>query len=732
MSTTFPTVRFARRLGASSTPPSVQLSAFVLFVYTICLVPVNVAELSVVRAVFGFVLLSFVPGYLVVEYLRDEFRPVDFLYAVGLSVSLSMLLGWAANFLYLQLEAGPEPFGQPTTPLLYVGVYSLLTTLTWYAGDGVSTQPVDLLIGDADFRPLTILAMIPVLGIAGALLINRIGRNEVTLLTILLVGLVPVVVYTFDSDKRYYAAAIAAISLTLILQNTVIMTYLGRGDGLIEYEIGKRVIANGYWIPGGGKAGMPRIGVLHPVYALVMDMNLLWEFKLVHPILFALVPLVTYKLTARYFSKDIAILSATLYIFLPRTYQLLGRNTRTGAAIFFAAFLLLVLLDDEIDQLHRSVLAVVFFWSVISSHYGVGPLVLFGLIFAYILNVASSFLLGNKWPSQLPSERIVLYVALTLVWYLYLTSGTLGFVASVIIGQTTGQVFLTSSSTATRSLAFGMPSLSYRVMLYGHLLVGVMSTLGMGFVYLRYLEDGIPYWERLRTWLRKKVYPGLSDRILKDSNYIHLAAGIYLSFPLSFGPQILSAGRTFGLVMMILAPFPIILLYSTRLPYVGAKPALAALFGLLIVTSGFIPAVVTHDVSPQPEIDGQRIVESGTRLEQFSYYRVSSQKNSIFTSNFILGHFPNDATIHKSKLGKFNQQLYEGQRRANVGFTQLEAPGEAAQKYIYLSETDTVTDTNTNGFRGFTYYTYDPLYPYDTASTIYTTGDDRIHYNDRT
>lgn len=721
MSTSFPTTRLIFRRELPPMPHSVRLSLSVLFVYSVVFFADSGLGLSLVRGVAGFVLLSFVPGYLVVDTIRDEFRVADVLYAVGLSVTLSMFVGWVPNSVYLQLEPGPRPLSQPTISFVYVGAYGLLTAAVWYFGDQTPRHPLRHLLNDYDLRVLLVLLTVPTLAITGAVLINRTGFNGLTLLTIFLVGLVPVCVYAFDMKSKYYPLAIAAISLALILQNTVIMTYLGRGDGLVEYEIGRQVLQNGFWVPLGGKAGMPRIGVLHPVYALLMDLNLLWEYKLIHPLLFALVPVVTYEITSRYFSKDIAFLSATLYTFLPRTYQLLGRNTRTGSAIMFTAFLLLILLDDDFPQRYKSFLGFAFFWSVITSHYGIGPLVLFAIVFAFGLNLLSSVVLENKRPTELPFERISLYAVLTTIWYMYLTTGTFGFVTGVIIENFTGEVLQTSSSTATRSLRFSMPSFSYQVMLFSHLLVGVLTSLGLGLVYLRYLGDGFPYGQRVTDWLRRTVYSGLSGRTLADSNYLHLAAGIYLFFPLSFGPQILSAGRTFGFVMMLLAPFPILVLRSTQFERIGAKPALASLFALLLVTSGFVSATVTHDVSPQPEIDGERIVESGSTLERFSYYHISTNQNTVVASNFILGHVPDRSTVQGTALGELFHQFYTGPQPA--------ATSETRSEYVYLSESDTVTGTYTYGLRGFTYYAYEPLPSFHESSRIYTTGRDELYYN---
>lgn len=720
-----------------SMPRAVRFSLFVLGVHLLSLLPVDLPSFSVVQAISGFLILSFVPGFLLVSYVLDEFTLTGFLYAVGFSVAFSMFVGSAANLLYLGFDTAIVPFEQPTISIIYVWASAMLSILVWTLTDPNDARTFVLRIPDYDVRVLLLLVFVPMLAVTGAMFINRYAFNELTLLTITCIALVPVFVYYFDDRGTYYPVAIGAISSALLLQNTVITTYLGRGDGKAEYEIGKVVLENGYWIPGAAKDAMPRIGVLQPVYSLLMDTSLLWTFKLAHPILFAVVPIITYVIASRYFSKDVAFLSAILYIFLPRTYQIISRNTRTGAAILFTAFLLLVLLDTDLSNRLQRFLVITFFWGVITSHYGIGPLVVFALVVAYLLNVLASFLLGGKRPSEIGLSRVALFTTLIVVWYAYLTNGTFDFIAGALYGQISGSLFFTSGSTAVRSInlatettggAFGMPSGSYEVMFVGHLLLGVFTSIGISLVYLRYFGHGIPYLLEIQRWVDRNVFPGLSDNVLEDSNYVHLAMGMFLFFPLSFGPQILSAGRTFALVMVIVAPFPILVLRSVRLQRIGSKPALALLVAFLLVTSGFVSAAATHDVSPQPTIDSNRIVESGSTQERFAYYRDASPRNSIMASNFVLAHLPDGAVLQRTSLGSFTSAFYTEDRISNIRSTPLDVSTEDSQEYMYLSESDTVTGTNTQGHLGFIFYTYEPLPSYIESNTVYTTGNDKLHY----
>jgi len=269
-------------------------------------------------------------------------------------------------------------------------------------------------------------------------------------------------------------------------------------------------------------------------------------------------------------------------------------------------------------------------------------------------------------------------------------------------------------------------------MFVGHLFLGVFASAGISLVYLRYLAHGLPYLPNVREWIDSYVFAGLSNRVVEDSNYVHLAVGMFLFFPLSFGPQILSAGRTYALVMVIVAPLPILVLRSTRLARVGAKPALVAMTVFLLVTSGFMAATVTHDVSPQPIIDGERIVEEGSTLEQFAYYRSSNSKNSIEASSFILAYLPQDATVQKSLIGKFSSRFHAIEPHSDLQFTRLGSSNQNPQGYTYFSEPDTVTGTNTQRHAGFIFYEYDPLPSYPDSNLVYTSGQDEVHRHDTT
>jgi len=113
--------------------------------------------------------------------------------------------------------------------LLYVGASGTLSGFVWIASDEISTEPIISRIPNYDLRVLALLVSVPMFAVVGAMFINRYAFNRITLLTIVCIALVSMFVYHFDERGKYYPAAILSLSTALLLQNTIITTYLGRG-----------------------------------------------------------------------------------------------------------------------------------------------------------------------------------------------------------------------------------------------------------------------------------------------------------------------------------------------------------------------------------------------------------------------------------------------------------------------------------------------------------------------
>ncbi|WP_248898292.1 DUF2206 domain-containing protein [Haloplanus halobius] len=714
---------------APNTHQSIRFSGFLTILYAVSVfLPEPLPGTTAIQAALGFVLLTFVPGLLILRIIRDRFRPIDMLYAVALSLAFSMFVAWLANAVYMQFQIIPKPFNGTTLVWIYVGVISVLTASAWYLTR--DQTPVDEIycvfsyICEYNTKIILLLLTLPVFGVSGALFINRVGENTIALSVLAACAVLPLLVLQFDRKRRYLGLSILAISFALVLQRALLATHLAFGDGMAEYSIAQNVLSTGYWIPTGTKGAMVRIGPMQAAYKLVMDIPLLWVFKIAHPVVFAFTPVIGYLLSTRYFSKEVAFLGSALYVFLPETYRLLPRNTRTGAAIFFTAVLVAVILDSDIKKRHRKFLALTFFWALITSHYGVGPLVLLLIIPAYVCYRVLRYLGGESQPMA-EFTGLTLYVVLTFGWYAYITRDTFDFVGSVLIGRALNFLTPTTNTAATNAISFEMPSLSFKVFFYSHLIIAALTCLTIGIIALIYLLRLLSVEHRAITQFENVIQED-APGALRNGAYLSVVLGLAVLFPLSFGPNVLSSARTFGLLMVILGPFAIL---AVRLPKFSRSqfvPASVLLIVLMLLSSGFIAATVTHDASRAPNFDRDRIMQSGDPIEQFALYRVYTPESGLFASSFIAEYIPDESTVYKSKLGTYQTELTVPDE-TDPNIQSIENPDDLNEGYTYIAQADTTSGTITTGFNGFVYYDFFDLPQFISKNKVYTNGPAKVY-----
>jgi len=714
---------------APNTHQSIRFSGFLTILYAVSIfLPDPLPGTTAIQAALGFVLLTFVPGLLILRVIRDRFRPIDMLYAVALSLAFSMFVAWLANAVYRQLQIIPKPFTGTTLVWIYVGVIGALTASAWYLTR--NQTPVDEIrraftyIYEYNIKVVLLLLTLPVLGVSGALFINRVSENSIALSVLAACAVLPLLVLQFDGKRRYLGLSILAISFALVLQRALLATHLAFGDGMAEYSIAQSILSTGYWIPTGTKAAMVRIGPMQAAYKLVMDIPLLWVFKIAHPVVFAFTPVIGYLLSVRYFSKEVAFLGGALYVFLPETYRLLPRNTRTGAAIFFTAILVAIILDSGIQKRHRNFLALAFFWALITSHYGVGPLVLLLIIPAYVCYRILRYLGGEPQPMA-EFTGLTLYVVLTFGWYAYITRDTFSFVGSVLIGRALNFLTPTTNTAATNAVSFDMPSLSFKVFFYSHLIIAALTCLTIGVLSLVYLLRVLSIEHQVINQIEGIIADDASG-VVQNGAYLSIVLGLAVLFPLSFGPNVLSSARTFGLLMVFLGPFAILAVRLPKLSRGRFVPAGVLLMILMLVSSGFVAATVTHDASRVPNFDRDRIIQSGDPIEQFALYRVYTPERGLFASSFIAEYIPDESTVYKSKLGTYSTEL-KAPDETDPNIQSIKDLEDLNKEYTYIAQADTTSGTITTGFNGFVYYDYFGLPKFTTKNKLYTNGPSKIY-----
>jgi uncharacterized membrane protein len=554
-------------------------------------------SIPIVQPLIGFVYLTFVPGILLLTVLR--MRDLDIveiaLYAVGLSISIVLSIGLVANIVFNALNViKPFSFLAVTSSVSFVVL--LLCAVAYFRnrtqghsyapGTRKRLPPKPLFNTEmsAPLAPTLFLCMIPFLAVFSTYLVNTYNVNAGQLLLWLLLCVV-VLLIAFDKfiPSKLYPLAVFVIALPLLFQQTLISAWLTGADIQTEWFLANTVLNTDVWNPSllAQYNGMLSVVALAPIYSLISSLDLIWVFKLVYPIIFALVPVGLYQIFRRQLNDKVAFLSCFFFMSFAPFYVQMTTLARQEVAELFFVLLILVLVSKEMDQRIQSALFIVFGVSLVVSHYGLTYIVVSFLFVMWLVltvaRVAGSKLSLRHLPTKIgirkddqiaapvptsPPRSLVTIVSVSVLfiastaWYFYTAQGTvtqqLILLGSHIAGSI-GELFNPTYSQAANVVAQGpLPGILHRVNAYLNylnvffFLVGVcltvflkkqrfklefsfmvLATIALGFLIA---SVAIPYLGAALDWTR--VY---------QITFFFLAPFLVLGF--------ISIGETVGVIM---------------------------------------------------------------------------------------------------------------------------------------------------------------------------------------
>jgi len=297
----------------------------------------------ILLSLLWFPILIFLPGFVILGLLKlKDIHWLDgLLYAVGLSLVFDIIVGLVLNF-GLPLFGIAKPISALPVTLAWVVATLVFVGLIYRYGNRI-TQPYYFRMSWWNLSPLLIYA----------------------------------------------------VSVFFIYQMTLPTANLMGSDVHLEYYYANQTIMNGYWnvsSPVPVNTCLP-IVILLPVFSILTKVDAMWIFKAVQPLLFALLPLVLYRIYRMQFGHVVATLAVVFFITLPSFTMDVVQLVRQQYAMLFFALVALLLVDRRINIWVKSALAVVFGVGVIVSHYGLG-MGFVGYIFLVTVLVA---LLKAKW-----------------------------------------------------------------------------------------------------------------------------------------------------------------------------------------------------------------------------------------------------------------------------------------------------------------------------------------------
>ena len=599
-------------------------------------------HIPIAREALAFLYDTFLHGVLVLKALRlHGLGTIEtVLYSVGLSLAVLMFTGLAANIIY-PLLGYMRPFSlEALFPLLIAVVQALLVLALTRDREYSDPDPPVSIIPPAPAVPL--LALLPFLAIIGAYVRNE--HHMVTYLFLLLV-LIAVIGLAIGFDRfippSCYPLAVYTIALSLLYHTSLISGYVWGYDIHHELHLVNGVLGSGLWdasIPYNTNA-MLSVVVLVPIYSLITGMDPVWIFKIVFPLLFALVPLGLYHIFAKQTNAKIGFLAAFFFVAFFTFYTEMISLARQQIAEIFLMLTILVMIDKAMNRARWALLLGTFGIGMIVSHYGLSYIYLSALVPAWLLLVFSENLpagireklsvVGDNpsWgmASKVQARTLVLPYILILavsayLWYSTVAGGTAFATITGIGDKIVSALFVGALSPTT---AQGMHILTTQAVSPLHSLAKVVHVATQGLICVGLLAT---LFGRER-WRIKPEYIAISLVFLA----INLA-GIVVPFFASS----LNTSRLYHITLIFLAPFAIIggiTLYEAvvgRIPQVRVTPFAKSAYQVLAIffvvfflfNTGLIyqitddrpTSIALETTGDKPVFNGREVVGAGWLL----------------------------------------------------------------------------------------------------------------------
>ena len=572
-------------------------------------------HIPIIRQLSSFIILTFIPGVLILRILNihNLGSAKTVLYSVGLSIASLMLLGLFMNKFY--------PFFGILKP---ISLFNLIVTINFfilllcffsYFRDRNFSKPDFVQVEELLSPSLLFLCLVPFLSIFGTYLLNDYGNNTLQMAFSLLIAIFPLITLKWI-PKKLYPLVILVLSLSLLLHTSLLSPYTWGADINLENTLANYVINNGLWDASINANYNTSLSVvlLAPIYSIIANLSLIWCLKIIYPAIFSLVPVGLFVVYNKLTNHKIAFLACIFFIIVGSFFTELPALARQEIAELFLALLLMIIIDEKISGFVKSILLVLFGFSLVISHYG--------LTFVFSLIIVASILVLlvlNKFPAKFRIKDIEFgnYIVLNYIFILFLLCCTFGWFIFVSGAEIFKDVTLLGNSIITSLTDILNPETS------------------QGYAILK---GSRPIFQSI-------------ERYLYVISYVFIAIGILnLLFDKKFNPEFkaLSIASFFILVMGVIFPYLSGALNTERLLHISL------FFLSIFLVTGFIAAIMAFNRILN-KIFKFRSFKIGLK-QSFYIIGVFLMIFSIFSTAFVYQVFD------QPKIGRFaldsNQDFY--------------------------------------------------------------------------
>lgn len=388
-------------------------------------------NIPLLREIIGFLDLTFIPGLLLLIILKvKNFNFIEWIsYSVGLSISFLMFMGLFMNTFYPHFGISKPISLVPLTVTLMI-LITLLLSIAYFQGRNTQNDNYYFKITDINIIQTLSFCLLPFISIFGIYLLNYFNNNILLITLILIISIIPLLVSYNKIEYNLYPFLLFSIALALLFHYSLVSGYINGYDIQIEHYLSKQVIDRSYWNlnNGNNSNSMLSIVILAPIYSLITSINLAWVYKVIYPLIYAFTSILLYNIYQKQTNSKIAFLSTFFFMSVFTFYVGMPQLARQEIGEIFFVALIYLIFNDKINLLQKSVISVIFTFSLVASHYALSYIFIFAILIIWIL----SYLLKDR-KNNISSSFILLFFTIMLTWYMYTSnSSNLSIITSLL------------------------------------------------------------------------------------------------------------------------------------------------------------------------------------------------------------------------------------------------------------------------------------------------------------
>ncbi|ADJ14080.1 DUF2206 domain-containing protein [Halalkalicoccus jeotgali] len=674
---------------------AVLIGCLLVAFWTTVGVPVAGVGVSLLRAVFGILFLTVVPGtmlFVLIDNRIDRFGEL-LVYAVGSSLVFLAATSVLTSVLYSLVGIDAPLSVLPFALTVSAVTMGAMGVAYWRDRRLVVRVPS---FSSRDAAIGAVLVCLPLFSALAAGRMNAIGSNRLMYAFLLAVAVV-VLVSIKVVPSRLYPLAVFTVAVGIVLHRNLITGAVVGSDIQVNYFFVELLLEAGAWEPAMGDvySSIPVVGAVPAVYSVVTGIDPAMVFKLLYSLLFALVPVVLYYTFEDVFGKDAAFVGAYFFVFYFRSFN--GTPGKTRIAQLFMILVILTMVTDRERLPGKEWIGALFGAGMILSHYTTTYIFVISLGVAYGLGWIYRAYSGEDAGLRIAGVYAVAFGGAAVGWYAITTPGMLQNVAGVLADIPTQIYAVLSGESIHRSGASAVQEesgIAYTSTLLLHM--ALMGLAGIGVLSQILVRLFSPEESRPTEPIRLAI--------LAVPMLMFLGASYFVSGNLG-------ADRMYQIVLTLLAGFMPVgylalvgLLSGIRDIDTGIwRPVLVALAVLLLLNTGVaynaIGEPVTSDIGldadthslayTDAEIDGGEWIDDTSTGSPVIY--TDSYTGEMFRA--IVPETYSDASVRQIKVDwlpgiEFSEGYVYVRDRAVVDGTAYD--GETPQYYLTEAERDAI------------------------------------------